>query len=286
MAEAPGAFRVFQKGWGAELVREGEARFRIWAPALEELSLRLGGQDIPMQRDSDGWFELTASGTAPGAEYGFVLPDGRLLPDPASRAQARDVHGPSLLVDPCAYRWRNAGWRGRPWREAVIYELHVGTFTPAGTFAPAATKIAHLAQLGITAIEIMPVAQFSGSRGWGYDGVLHYAPHPAYGTPDDLKRFVDEAHGAGLMVLLDVVYNHLGPEGNYLPLYAPGFFEANWRTPWAMPSPMRGRRCGNSSSRTRSTGLRNSVSTDFASTRSTTYATTPIPNCWSSLQSG
>jgi malto-oligosyltrehalose trehalohydrolase len=224
--------RAFPLSWGAEFVRDGEVRFRLWAPGVESLALRLDGRDAEMGRSEDGWFEVLATGVAPNAEYAFVLPDGRAVPDPASRAQAGDVHGPSLVVDPTAYRWAETGWTGRPWEEAVIYELHVGTFTEAGTFAAAAEKLGHLATLGVTAVEIMPVAQFSGDRGWGYDGVLPYAPHRAYGGPDGFKAFVDAAHRHGLMVLLDVVYNHFGPDGNYISLYAPGFFHPEEHTPW------------------------------------------------------
>ena len=224
--------RVFAKSWGCEFVRDGEVRFRLWAPGLERLSLRLNGEDTPMGRQEDGWFELLATGVLPNAQYAFVLSDGLAVPDPASRGQAGDVHGPSLVVDPTSYRWRNPQWSGRAWEEAVIYELHVGTFTEEGTFRSAAAKLDHLADLGVSAVEIMPVAQFAGNRGWGYDGVLPYAPHPAYGSPDDFKWFVDEAHARGLMVLLDVVYNHFGPDGNYLSLYAPDFFHPEQHTPW------------------------------------------------------
>lgn len=232
MAETARELRVFPRRWGAEFIREGEVRFRIWAPQADRLRLRLDGTDTQMSRDGDGWFELMATGVATGARYGFVLPDGRFVPDPASRAQDGDVHGASLVVDATAYRWRNNGWRGRPWREAVIYELHVGTFTPEGTFRAAAQRLEHLERLGVTAIELMPVGQFSGRRGWGYDGVLPYAPHNAYGAPDDLKHLVDEAHGHGLMMVLDVVYNHFGPDGNHLPSYAPEFFDERRHTPW------------------------------------------------------
>ena len=225
-------FRTFPKRWGAEYVREGQVLFRIWAPGVETMTLRLSGADAEMGAVGDGWFELLAEGVEPGADYAFVLPGGMAVPDPAAREQAADVHGPSRVVDPTAYRWRNTGWTGRPWEEAVIYELHVGTFTPEGTFAAAKEKLAVLAEIGITAIEIMPVAQFAGNRGWGYDGVLPYAPHPAYGAPEDMKAFVDAAHGHGLMVLLDVVYNHFGPDGNYLHAYAEAFFDAARHTPW------------------------------------------------------
>lgn len=220
------------RSWGAAFVHAGEARFRVWAPGVEKLLLRLNGADTPMKRDDDGWFELLATGVAPNDRYCLVLPDGRTVPDPASRAQSGDVHGPSVLVDPTSHVWTDGEWRGRPWEEAVLYELHVGTFTPQGTFEAAVARLGHLARLGVTAIEIMPVAQFGGERGWGYDGVLPYAPHRAYGSPDAMKAFIDAAHGHGLMVLLDVVYNHFGPDGNYLPLLAPEFFDPDRHTPW------------------------------------------------------
>ncbi|PTE20050.1 malto-oligosyltrehalose trehalohydrolase [Cereibacter changlensis JA139] len=214
--------------WGAVLTTEG-ARFRIWAPSQQQVRLRLQGQDHAMERSDDGWFDLTLPAEA-GAEYGFVLDDGRVVADPASRQQSGDVHGLSLVTDP-AYHWQ-CDWRGRPWHESVILELHVGTFTPEGTFRAAIDRLADVAASGFTMVELMPVAQFAGNRGWGYDGVLLYAPHPAYGTPDDLRAFVDAAHGQGLSVVLDVVYNHFGPEGNYLPSYAPNFFDEKRHTPW------------------------------------------------------
>jgi len=218
--------------WGAEILSDGSVRFRIWAPGVETLSLALDEKTLPMDHDGEGWFELMVPHVSPGTRYGFALPDGLVVPDPASRAQDGDVHTWSLVVDPASYRWRKADWRGRPWREAVICEIHVGTFTPEGTFRATAERLEHLAATGITCVELMPVGQFPGSRGWGYDGVLPYAPHSAYGTPDDLKNFVDTAHGLGLMVLLDVVYNHFGPDGNYLSLYAGAFFDETRSTPW------------------------------------------------------
>ena len=221
----------FPTSWGAVPEEDGRARFRLWAPEAERLSLRAGGRDRPMEPAGEGWWEHVASDLLPGADYAFVLPDGTAVPDPASRAQAGDVHGPSRLVDPSSYQCHTP-WAGRPWEEAVLYELHIGTFTPEGTFAAAARKLGHLAETGITAIEIMPVGQFPGTRGWGYDGVLPYAPHSAYGSPNDLRDLVDEAHAQGLIVLLDVVYNHFGPEGNYLSLYAPDFFDTSRHTPW------------------------------------------------------
>ncbi|WP_062276465.1 MULTISPECIES: malto-oligosyltrehalose trehalohydrolase [unclassified Rhizobium] len=224
-------YRVFPKSWGAEYTAAGEVRFRLWAPSLEKLTLRLDGEDVAMSPAADGWFEFLSTNVAPGTPYAFVLPDGLVVPDPAGRALKSDVHGPSLIVDPTAYRWRNTEWSGRPWSEAVIYELHVGTFTEEGTFAAAAEKLEELAAIGITVVEMMPIAAFGGERGWGYDGVLFYTPHPAYGTPDDLKAFVDRAHDLGLMVMLDVVYNHFGIDGNYLSVYAPEVMHTEG-TPW------------------------------------------------------
>ena len=224
---------AYRKQWGAELLHGGDVRFRLWAPGVDELRLVCDGEDaLAMERDGDGWFEAVTDRVAPGGTYAFRLPDGHTVPDPAARAQAGDVHGASLLIDPCAYGWRTAAWTGRPWEEAVIYELHTGTFSAAGTFAGVAERLDHLARTGVTAIELMPVAQFGGNRGWGYDGVLLYAPHRAYGGPDGLKALVDAAHQRGLMVLLDVVYNHFGPDGNYLHLYAPEFFDESRATPW------------------------------------------------------
>ena len=167
-----------------------------------------------------------------GTEYQFVLQDGMAVPDPASRAQKGDVNGPSVVIDPGRYQPINPDWAGRPWEETVIYELHIGTFTPQGTFRAAIDKLPYLAELGITQLEVMPVSQFGGSRGWGYDGVLLYAPHSAYGTPEDFHAFIDAAHGLGLSVVLDIVLNHFGPEGNYLPLLSPAFFDAQRMTPW------------------------------------------------------
>lgn len=221
--------RMLEKSWGAELV-EGGTRFRLWAPAQKRPVLRSDGTDHPMNPAGDGWFEVTVEGLGAGASYAFALDSGQVVPDPASRAQVGDVHGPSRVIDPQAFDW--SPWDGRDWEEAVILEVHIGTFTSEGTFRAAIEKLPHLAKTGITALEIMPVAQFAGNRGWGYDGVLLYAPHPAYGTPDDLKALIDAAHREGLMVLLDVVYNHFGPDGNYLSAYAPAFFDPDRQTPW------------------------------------------------------
>ncbi|MCO5101975.1 MAG: malto-oligosyltrehalose trehalohydrolase [Burkholderiaceae bacterium] len=223
------------------------ARFRLWAPARERVTLELlqrdgreaaAGSDapvalaVPMQRCDDGWHAADAVDAPAGTLYRFRLDEQLAVPDPASRFNPFDVHGPSELVDPLAYDWHDGEWRGRRWHEAVIYEMHVGTFTDEGTFDAARERLAELASLGVTAVELMPVADFPGTRGWGYDGVLPFAPDAAYGRPDAFKRFVDHAHSLGLMVLLDVVYNHFGPEGNYLRAYAPQFFDASRRTPW------------------------------------------------------
>ena len=197
---------------------EGEGtRFRLWAPAHERVDLLIEGEAArTLTALPEGWHELVVPDAAPGTRYRFGLPDGLRVPDPASRFQPDDVHGPSEVVDPTAYAWGDADWAGRPWSEAVVYELHIGTFTPEGTFRAAIGKLDHLADLGVTAIEIMPIADFSGRRNWGYDGVLPYAPDSAYGRPEDLKALVDAAHARALSVILDVVYNHFGPDGNYL----------------------------------------------------------------------
>jgi len=222
----------FRTNWGTELLDDGQARFSLWAPGLDTLSLVAGDEPMPMARQDGGWFEIVTDRVAPGDTYAYRLLNGAKVPDPAARAQAGDVHGPSRLVDPNAYGWRTGGWRGRPWEEAVIYELHTGTFTEAGTFAGVGRRLDHLVETGVTVVELMPVAQFGGERGWGYDGVLMYAPHRAYGGPEGLKALVDAAHERGLMIILDVVYNHFGPDGNYLHRYAPDFFDPSRETPW------------------------------------------------------
>lgn len=215
--------------WGARPLDDGLWRFGLWAPDVEDARVEIDGVALPALPMGRGWWSLDAPGQ-PGDAYRWVL-EGKPYPDPASRAQAGDVHGPSRLVDPGAYAWRHP-WAGRPWHEAVVYELHVGTFTAEGTFAAAIAELPRLAELGVTMIELMPVAQFEGARGWGYDGVLPYAPHPAYGSPDALRALVDAAHGLGLGVLLDVVYNHFGPSGNYLGAWAPSFFHPDRASPW------------------------------------------------------
>jgi maltooligosyltrehalose trehalohydrolase len=218
--------------FGAELMPQGGVRFRFWAPGASKVELEIAGRYSPLHRGQDGWYEHLVANAGPGTLYRYRIDGELLVPDPASRFQPRDVDGPSEVVDGRSYHWRNGAWTGRPWNEAVIYELHVGTFTPEGTYAAAAKKLSHLKEIGVTAIELMPLADFAGKRNWGYDGVLPYAPDSAYGRPEDLKALIDSAHAAGLMVFLDVVYNHFGPKGNYLPRYAPQFFTEKHRTPW------------------------------------------------------
>jgi malto-oligosyltrehalose trehalohydrolase len=218
---------------GAEIRPGGSVRFRLWAPAIDRVQIEILGQGcpIPMESRDGGWHEWITE-VPVGTRYRFVLADGLRVPDPASRYQPEDVHGPSELVDTGSWPWSDSGWAGRPWEEAVVYEMHVGAFTPEGTFRAAIGKLDHLASLGVTAIELMPIADFPGRWNWGYDGVLPYAPDSSYGRPEDLKALVEAAHERGIMVFLDVVYNHFGPDGNYLPLYAPQFFNARRTTPW------------------------------------------------------
>lgn len=215
--------------YGAELLDDGRARFRIWAPAQAQLYLELDGHEAQaMRRQPDGCFELETECRA-GERYRYRLGDGSAVPDPASRAQAEDVHGYSLVVDPRAYAWQHPQWRGRPWTETVLYELHVGA---CGGFRGVTERLPALAALGVTVVELMPIHDFPGQRNWGYDGVLPYAPDSAYGSPAELKQLVDAAHGLGLSIVLDVVYNHFGPDGNYLHAYAPSFFREDRHTPW------------------------------------------------------
>ena len=219
--------------FGAEPLADGGVRFRLWAPGVATVGLQLdGAADLPMTAAADGWFELTVAEAQPGSRYLFRLPDGLLVPDPASRFNPDDVHGASEVVAPAAFDWPDEEWRGRPWEEAAIYELHIGSFTTAGDFNGAIERLDYLVELGVTALEIMPVSDFPGARNWGYDGVLPFAPDAAYGRPEDFKRMIAAAHERGLMVLLDVVYNHFGPEGNYLHAYAPTFFNPAHETPW------------------------------------------------------
>ncbi|HYC02097.1 MAG TPA: malto-oligosyltrehalose trehalohydrolase [Azospirillaceae bacterium] len=226
------ARRAHAMPFGAEVREDGRVRFRLWAPSHEAVRLEIDGEEVELEREEGGWHGLTTDRAKPGSRYRFVLPDGLKVPDPASRHQPEDIHGPSEVIDPRDFSWRDTAWKGRPWEEAVVYEMHVGAFTPEGTFRAAIDRLDHLVQLGVTAIEVMPVADFPGARNWGYDGVLLYAPDASYGRPEDFKAFVDAAHQRGLMVMLDVVYNHYGPEGNYLHAISPAFFTEKHHTPW------------------------------------------------------
>jgi maltooligosyltrehalose trehalohydrolase len=205
-------------------------RFRLWAPAAKRVDVMLE-QPHAMKRGEDGWFTADIAGVKAGARYKFRIDDEIDVPDPASAFQPDDVFGPSEVIDHDAFAWQAKDWRGRPWQEAVIVEAHVGAFTKEGSYRAMIDRLDHLVETGITALELMPLADFAGSRNWGYDGVLWYAPDSAYGRPEDLKTLIDAAHQRGLMVMLDVVYNHFGPEGNYLGRYAPSFF-TEAQTPW------------------------------------------------------
>ena len=205
--------------------------FGVWAPHPDRVDLVTGGRRLRMRRAERGWWRLRVDGAPAGTDYAFSLDGGPPRPDPRSAFQPEGVHGPSRLVDHNAHPWRDTLWRGIPLPGAVLYELHVGTFTEQGTFDAAIDRLGHLVELGVDAIELLPVAEFSGSRGWGYDGVDLFAPHHAYGGPEGLKRLVDACHAAGLGVVMDVVYNHLGPAGNYLSQFGPYFTDrhaTNW----------------------------------------------------------
>ncbi|TVQ30546.1 MAG: malto-oligosyltrehalose trehalohydrolase, partial [Geminicoccaceae bacterium] len=209
--------------------------FRLWAPAVDAVTLVTAPGTATeaahtMTREG-GWWWVRVAGAGPGTRYLFDV-GGLRVPDPASRFQPDDVHGASEVVDLGTFRWRHSDWQGRPWAETVLYELHPGTFSPEGTYEGIQRKLDHLVELGVTAIELMPLADFPGTRNWGYDGVQLFAPDASYGRPEDLMALIDEAHRRGLMVFLDVVYNHFGPDGNYLHAYAPGFFNPELHTPW------------------------------------------------------
>ncbi len=221
---------------GAELLAPDRTHFRVWAPDRERVAIVIeGASRIPLRSEGNGYF----SGEAPvgaGARYRFQLEDdSKPYPDPASRFQPEGPHGPSEIIDPAAFAWTDSAWAGARLPGSVAYELHVGTFTPAGTFAAAAEQLAYLADVGITLVEVMPVADFPGNFGWGYDGVNLFAPTRLYGRPDDFRRFIDRAHALGLGVLLDVVYNHLGPDGNYVTQFAKAYFTDRYKTDWGSP---------------------------------------------------
>lgn len=221
--------------FGAELQSDGAVRFRLWAPTAEKVLLTLEGQEVaelPMENIGDGWFSCITKQAQAGTRYRYRIDDRLSVPDPASRFNPDDVHGPSEVIDSAAFEWNDESWKGRPWEEVVIYELHVGTFTSCGNYEEIEKHLDHLRDLGITAIELMPLSDFPGARNWGYDGVLPFAPDSSYGRPENLKRLIQSAHHRGLMVFLDVVYNHFGPEGNYLHSYAESFFSKHHHTPW------------------------------------------------------
>ncbi|MGE5892662.1 MAG: malto-oligosyltrehalose trehalohydrolase, partial [bacterium] len=206
----------------------------VWAPLLKDVAVRLLSpveRTIPMEQDDKGYWNAVGEGVSPGSLYFYRLENSAERPDPASRLQPRGVHGPSQVVDPGAFPWDDSHWRGIPPKDFIIYELHIGTFTEAGTFEAAISHLDYLKDLGITAIELMPIAQFPGNRNWGYDGAYPFAPQNSYGGPEGLKAFINASHQKGMAVILDVVYNHLGPEGNYLGQYGP-YFTDRYRTPW------------------------------------------------------
>jgi maltooligosyltrehalose trehalohydrolase len=216
--------------FGAQIDAE-KTRFALYAPDARNVSAIVGDKPYSMQAKPEGWRELVLPAKAAGTRYIYDL-DGVRAPDPASRYQPDGVHAPSTVVDALAYDWSDGEWRGRPWAEAVLAEVHVGTATPEGTFAALAEKLEHWSDLGATVIELMPLSDCPGARNWGYDGVAHFAPNASYGTPDDLKRLIDRAHALGIMIFVDVVYNHFGPSGNYLHAFAKSFFTERHQTPW------------------------------------------------------
>jgi len=224
--------RVHKMRFGAE-VRNNSTRFKLWAPKAKSVRLKLKGRRglLDMEAQGEGWHRLEVEGIGAGAQYKYVLPDDTEIADPTSRFQPDSVEDFSEVIDPGAYAWSDVPWAGRPWEEAIIYELHVGTFTPDGTFKAVMDHLDHLVKLGVTAIQLMPLGEFYGKFNWGYDGVLWFAPSSNYGRPEDLKALVDAAHRHGLMVFVDVVYNHFGPIGNNWPLIAPIFTKAH-SSPW------------------------------------------------------
>ena len=231
----PGQNKMWSLDIGAKPMDMHSTRFRVWAPYAKSVAVRLIDQDmvtVPMQPDGLGYFDVTVRDIGSRARYRYVLDGVKERPDPTSRFQPEGVHGPSVVVDPDAFQWTDQAWRGVPLEEFIIYELHVGTFTEEGTFEAIIRHLAYLKEtVGITAIELMPVAQFPGRRNWGYDGTYPFAVQDSYGGPQGLKLLVNACHAAGLAVILDVVYNHLGPEGNYLGDFGP-YFTDRYRTPW------------------------------------------------------
>jgi maltooligosyltrehalose trehalohydrolase len=228
---------VTAKSWTSDLganVSEGDVHFRVWAPKASSVSLVITGEKelFPMNAEGRGYFSTFIQGLEPGRRYWYLLNEDRPRPDPVSRFQPEGVHGPSEVIDPSQFKWEDQYWKGTPLEEMILYEIHTGTFTKEGTFKAIIPFIDYLKNdLGITAIELMPVGQFPGERNWGYDGVYLYAPQNSYGGPMGLKHLINACHRKGLAVILDVVYNHLGPEGNYLDDYGP-YFTDRYKTPW------------------------------------------------------
>jgi malto-oligosyltrehalose trehalohydrolase len=227
--------RVHRMPFGAEACDEG-TRFRLWAPDAGRVALRLEGpgalREVELARAADGWFEETVAGVGAGMRYRFAIDGATLVPDPASRFQPEGPHGPSEVVDPALHAWSDGDWQGLAWEEVVLYELHVGAFTRGGRYSDLRGALDELVSLGVTALELMPLAECPGARNWGYDGTHPFAPESAYGRPEDLKRLIEAAHARGLAVFLDVVYNHFGPEGNLLATFASPFFTQRHHTPW------------------------------------------------------
>ncbi len=219
---------------GATPLPDRSTRFRVWAPCVREIAVTFPDQDrapTPLSPEGSGYFIGSVDDVGDGDRYRYLLNDSIERPDPVSRYQPEGVHGPSQVVNPDRYQWNDQGWRGIPLEQHIIYELHVGTISPQGTFDGVITLLDYLCDLGITSVQLMPVAQFPGDRNWGYDGTFPFAPQNSYGGPDGLKRLIDACHARGLAVILDVVYNHLGPEGNYLHAFGP-YFTDRYRTPW------------------------------------------------------
>lgn len=235
------AMRSPYRHFGAQVRPEGGVDFRLWAPAARRVALKLAWPDqgdrtqileAPEDPDAPGFRALSVPQASVGTRYCWQIDGDIDVPDPASRSNPDGVHGFSEVLDPASFEWQHKAWRGRPWHEAVVYEMHVGAFTPEGSYAAAQARLPELAALGITVIQLMPLSSYPGRFGWGYDGVLPFAPQATHGSPDDLKRFIDAAHGLNMMVMLDVVYNHFGPDGNYLHRYAPAFFSSTHHTAW------------------------------------------------------
>ena len=265
--------------WGLQLSGAG-ASAALWAPSAEAVALRLAdGETLPMTRSADGWHRTQSPALLPGIRYQFIV-DGLAVPDPASRSQPDGPEGRSEAVTLDDYPWQATDWIGRPWTHTVLYELHLGTFSREGTFLGAIAHLDHLVRLGVTMIELMPIATFPGSRNWGYDGVLPFAPDRAYGTPRDLQHLVDACHLKGLSIVLDVVYNHFGPKSVFLDRYAKPFFTDRHHTPWGPAINFDGadaQPVESSTSRTRCSGSSNIASMACASMPSRRSGTTARP---------